>query len=488
MRTVLMTQGLALVILAIFMTFPALVEVIYGSHDYNVFLLTSFICLFLGSILVLTNQVDKYELKVKEVYLLTVLTWTSLSFFGALPFYFTSSVYHLSLTDAIFETVSGLTTTGSTVYVKLDEAPKGILLWRSLLVFLGGAGIVALGMTIFPFLRVGGMQLFQSESSDRSDKVFARVHQVGRAILITYLLLNILCAISFYLGGMDWFDAVNHAMAAIGTGGFSTHDASFGYFQSPKLEWIASFFMMLGGTPLLLIFYILMGKKPNRPLLSQAKAFWVGMGVVIIITTSWVYYSVPNMGFYEVLYKTTFNLTSIVTTTGFASTDYTLWGGFIIVLVYFLTIAGGCTGSTSGGIKIFRFQVMVQMLILYAKRLIYPNGVFQAKIGGKALSEEIMQSVVIFFALFALLFCVITLLLTITGLDIITSLAGAATSLSNVGPGLGDIIGPVGNFGPLNDQAIWVLTFGMVIGRLEIITLLVLCSKYFWQDFSMSSR
>lgn len=403
--------------------------------------------------------------------------------FAALPFYLTSTDYHLSFTDAVFESVSGLTTTGSTVYTGLDAAPRGILLWRSILEWIGGIGIVVFSMTIFPYLRIGGMQLFQSESSDRSDKILPRVGQITTVLFIVYIGLTSLNILAYYLAGMTGFDAINHGLTTISTGGFSTHDASFGYFESPVIQWLGTIFMIAGGTPLMLYFYFLLGKMPSRPLLSQAKAMYIGLALVSVIMALYLY-KTQNMPFEESLRLSAFNIVSVVTTTGYATTDYSLWGGFAIMGFYFLTIAGGCTGSTSGGIKIFRFQVMGKMLLLQIKKLVYPHGVFTEKIGGKPLTSDVISSVGTFFLLFCFLFCITAGGLALTGLDFITSMSGAATALANVGPRLGEIIGPAGNFVHISDTAKWILIFAMLAGRLEILTILVLFTRNFWQDFS----
>lgn len=482
MRTVFRTHGFLLILLSIFMLVPAVVDILDHNQDWVVFLISSFLCMFLGGILILANQNDGEKFQMKHAYFLTTTIWISISFFAALPFYFATSGYHLSMTDAMFESVSGFTTTGSTVYVKLDSAPRGILLWRSITQLIGGIGIVVLSMTVFPYLKVGGMQLFQSESSDRSDKILPRVQQVANASLAVYVLLIVLCTIAYKIGGMTTFDAINHSVATISTGGYSTHDTSFAYFESSFLQWSGTIFMILGGSPLLLFFYFVIGKKPNRPLLSQARSFWFGICLVSTLIALWISYYL-NMDFSDALRVSAFNVASIVTTTGFASADYTLWGGFIVIILYFLTIAGGCTGSTSGGIKIFRFQVMIKMLILQTKRLVKPNAIFSENIAGQKITDDVARSVGVFFILFICLFCITTIVLTLTGLDFITSLSGAATAIANVGPGFGSIIGPTGNFAPLSDPAKWMLTFAMLAGRLEIMTMLVLFTKGYWEDF-----
>jgi trk system potassium uptake protein TrkH len=483
MRTIFFTYGLCLIGLSFFMFFPMLADVSSPTHEWNVFALSQFFCFFLGGLMVFSSRSGHYTLRIRDAYLLTVTVWVGLSLFSALPFYFTAAKeYRLNFTDAVFEAVSGLTTTGSTVYTHLDAAPHGILLWRSILQWIGGIGIVVFSMTILPYLRVGGMQLFRSESSDNSDKILPHVHLIAGATLAVYTGLSLLIVFAYDLAGMSLFDAVNHAMTTISTGGFSTHDASFGYFKAPLMQWLGTLFMIAGGTPMMLYISLFVGRKNNSLLLYQAKAFWIGLTVVSLGLALWLWYTHTGWSFADALRQCAFNVTSVVTTTGFATTDYTLWGGLSVMAFYFLTIAGGCTGSTSGGIKIFRFQIVGKALMLELRRLISPHGVFPRDMGGKPLSYEVVSSVAIFIAMFCFIFCVLSLALLVTGLDFTTSLSGAATALANVGPGLGEVIGPAGNFTTVPDAAKWILVAGMLVGRLEIMTVLVLFSGSFWCD------
>lgn len=457
-------------------------ELFAHTQEWKVFALSQFFCFFLGGLFTLSSLSRNYTLSIRDAYILTVTVWSGLSLFSALPFYFTSvAAYKLDFTDAVFESVSGLTTTGATVYTGLDTAPRGILLWRSILEWIGGIGIIVFSMTILPFLRVGGMQLFRSESSDNSEKILPHVHQITGATMAVYLGLSVLIVFSYYFAGMTAFDAVNHAMTTISTGGFSTHDASFGYFETPLMQWLGTIFMVAGGTPMMLYISLFVARKNNSLLLYQAKAFWGGLAAVSCLLALWLW-SVRGGSFEEALRLCAFNVTSVVTTTGYATTDYTLWGGLSVMVFYFLTIAGGCTGSTSGGIKIFRFQIIGGAILWQIKRLIMPHGVFVHKMGGKPISHEVISSVAVFISVFCFIFFLLSLGLLLTGLDFTTSLSGAATALANVGPGLGGIIGPAGNFISLTDAAKWLLIAGMLIGRLEILTVLVLFSRSFWRD------
>ncbi|MHA1543672.1 MAG: TrkH family potassium uptake protein, partial [Alphaproteobacteria bacterium] len=426
---------------------------------------------------------ESLRLSVRQAFLLTALVWLGFSVISTLPFLFSASTYSLGFTDALFEAISGITTTGATVISGLDEAPQGLLIWRSLLQWLGGIGIVVYTMTILPYVQVGGMQVFRSESADHSEKILGRVRQVARAIGAVYLALTILCLGIFMLGGMTGFDAFNHALTTLSTGGFSTHDASFGYFNSGFLQWSAVVFMIAGGTPLLLYVSFFSKTATRSPLLSQAKVFWKGLVLIIAILVAYRFFSL-DLPFFEVLREVAFSLTSIVTTTGFVTSDYTLWGGVFVTAVYILMAIGGCTGSTSGGIKIFRLQILTKLSHLEIQRLSHPHGAFNVNLGGKKVESPIFRAIGNFMILFGVLFALVTLGLSFTGLDFMTSLSGAASAISNVGPGLGEVIGPAGNYASLDDPAKWILSFAMLAGRLEIFTLLVLFTPVFWRDFS----
>lgn len=482
MNVIFFTLGICLVGLGIFLVFPALLEMTEPTQDWGVFAVISFLCVFFGIGMMILNQRSRYNITVRQIYLMTSILWVVLPIVSGLPFYFTSTDYALSFTDSVFEGVSGMTTTGASVYAKLDVAPRGILLWRSMTIGIGGMGIIVLTMMILPFLRVGGMQLFQTESSDRTEKVMARTHHIAALTTITYLALCFLCALAYYWGGMSWFDAINHAMCTLATGGFSTHDLSFGYFNSALIQWIGVLFMMLGATPMLLYYTVLTRHAANRALLYQAKAYWLGMGLAVFAVAVYNCFN-EDMAFSTALTLSAFNIVSIGTTTGFASTDYNLWGPFALMVFYFITVTGGCSGSTSGGVKVFRLLVMTKMMLFNVKSMIKPHGVFSVRMGGMVIREDIMRAVSIFFLLYVFVFVVITLGLAATGLDLLTSTTATATTLSGAGPGLGPIIGPVGNYSTLTDVGKWLLVAAMILGRLEIMTVLVLLTKTFWQDF-----
>jgi trk system potassium uptake protein TrkH len=460
------------------MAIPALADIMTGNPDWLAFATSGFVGLFCGGLLILSSYRDRITLSVHQAFLLTTSSWIAASAFGALPFYF--SELEISYTDAFFETMSGLTTTGSTVLVGLDSMPAGILLWRSILHWVGGIGIIVMAVAILPYLRVGGMQLFRTESSDRSEKVLPGAAQIAAAITRVYALLTVLCTLAYWSCGMTAFEAVNHAMATLSTGGYSTFDASFGHFQQPALHWLATLFMLAGSLPFVL--YVQAMNKRNLPLLwqSQVHSLMVFLAVVIGVLSVWLSLS-KEMDFLVALRLVAFNVVSVVSTTGFATTDYTLWGAPAVMCFFFLTYIGGCTGSTAGGIKIFRFQVMSAAALIQARRLVHPHAVYIARYDGSPLPDEVMVSVANFVLLYVSSAVFLSVALGCLGLDFITAVSGAATALGNVGPGLGPIIGPAGNFSSLPDLAKWLLSMGMLLGRLEILTCLILFMPAFWR-------
>jgi trk system potassium uptake protein TrkH len=377
--------------------------------------------------------------------------------------------------------MSAITTTGSTVFVGLDQMPPGILLWRHIMQGLGGIGIIVVAMAILPLLRIGGMQLFRTESSDRSDKALPRARQVATSIVGVYVFLITACFICLWLAGMSSFDAICHALSSLATGGFSTHDASISYFNSPQIEGVLMFFMICGALPFVLYVQALHGRPLAIFTDSQVHWFLTTTAISILLMAYWVS-ETQSYDFITSLRYAAFNIISIITTTGFATSDYNQWGSLAVTFFFLLTVVGGCTGSTTGGIKIFRYQILYQVAKAQVQHLIHPHGIFRARFNNKPVAESASNSVLGFFILFAMCFQFITIALSFTGLDFITSMSAAATALANVGPGLGSVIGPSGNFVSLSDPAKWVLSFAMLIGRLELFTVLILFSPQFWKE------
>jgi trk system potassium uptake protein TrkH len=483
MAPVFYAFGWALTGFGAFLLVPLLWELQGPTGDWQVFAITAFISGFIGGALLIASRRDEIILSVRQTFVLTALVWVGFSIIAMFPFAFSATSYGMSGTDALFEAVSGISTTGATVMSGLDEAPKGLLVWRSVLQWLGGIGIVVYTMTILPYVQVGGMQVFHSETANFSEKITNRMGQVAAAIGAVYIGLTITCFVAYFSGGMTSFDAMNHAMTTVSTGGFSTHDASFGHYDSAWLEWWAVVFMIAGGTPLLLYVRFFRRRKFRGPLWSQTKVFWKTLFILLLVLTLFRLFT-SGGDFTTGLREVVFNITSIVTTTGYVTADYTLWGGVFITVVYILMAIGGCTGSTSGGIKIFRMQVLMKLSDLEIRRLSHPHGAFSAMLGGKKVKSPIFRAIGNFMMLYGLLFALVTLGLSFTGLDFMTSLSGAASALSNVGPGLGDVIGPMGTYAALEDPAKWILSFAMLAGRLEIFTFLVLFTPVFWREFA----
>ncbi|MFF7707932.1 TrkH family potassium uptake protein [Pseudomonas sp. NPDC007930] len=470
--------GIFLITLAVSMVVPMFTLVAYGrAFELRPFLWASALTFVAGAALVLRGRPEQVHLRPRDMYMLTVSSWVVVAVFAALPFLFTQ---HISYTDAFFESMSGITATGSTVLSGLDSMSPGILIWRSLLHWLGGIGFIGMAVAILPMLRIGGMRLFQTESSDRSDKVMPRSHMVAKFIVLVYVLFTLLGTLAFWLAGMSGFDAVNHAMSAISTGGFSTSDQSLAKWQQPAVHWVAVVVMILGSLPFTLYVATLRGNYRALWRDEQVRGFIALLLVCWAVLGTW-YWAHSNVPWYDALRHVAFNVTSVVTTTGFALGDYSLWGNFALMFFFYLGFIGGCSGSTAGGIKIFRFQVAYILLKASLNQLIHPRAVIRQQYNRHRLDEEIVRSVLTFSFFFGATIGLIALALGLMGLDWMTALTGAASTVSGVGPGLGDTIGPAGTFAPLPDAAKWLLSFGMLVGRLEIVTVLVLFMPAFWR-------
>ncbi|MEO3389240.1 TrkH family potassium uptake protein [Mesorhizobium sp. CAU 1741] len=481
MKPVLHMTGLVLLSMSGIMLFPMLVDVFYGSRDWQAFAASAVVTALIGSTLLYGSRGSlKAGFTLRQAFVLTPTSWFGVSAVSAMPFFFSEyGVVSGSLANSFFESVSGITTTGATVISNLERAPPGLLMWRALLQWVGGIGIIATAIAILPALGIGGMQLFRTESSDRSEKAMPRVRQIAMTIGSVYIGLTVTATLVYWLCGMRLFDAIAHALTSIATGGYSTSDLSFGAWNTNGIQWFAALFMLSGTVPFVL--YV-------RFIAGDYRAFWdrqirtlmIFLAVVVGSLGSWLALS-GQYGVEESFRHAAFNVVSVVTTTGFATTDYTLWGNAVIGIFFGLTFVGGCTGSTSGGIKIFRFEVLAVMLRGHFLRLIYPRGVFPRFYGERPLDSDVVGSVIAFFAVFFLCYSALTIALMGFGLDFLTSASGAATAVANVGPGLGAIIGPAGNFGPLPDGAKWLLSLGMLLGRLELFTVLVLFIPRFWR-------
>ncbi len=477
-RPIFHVAGLLLATLAAAMVVPMAADLADGHPDWVVFAGSSGLTMFIGVAMVLTSRGSKFRLGIHQAFLLTTGSWLVLTVFAALPFTFSS--LRLSYTDAFFEAMSGITTTGSTVITGLDTAPSGVLLWRALLQWLGGVGIIVMAVAVLPLLRIGGMQLFRTESSDRSDKVLPRVAQIATGVGLVYLGLTAGCAALLMLAGLGAFDAVAHAMTTIATGGFSTSDESLAGFANPAAEAIVTLFMLVGGLPFVLYLQAIRGNPGMLLRDGQVRAFIAIVACIMLVMVAWrtIDGAVPLL---QAFREISFNVASIVTGTGYTTAAYDGWGHFAAAVFFFIMFIGGCAGSTTCGIKVFRFQVLYATAEAQIHRLITPHGVFVPHFNRRPIDQEVAGSVMGFFFLFAATYAALVLALGALGLDFITAVSGAATAICNVGPGLGPVIGPTGTFAPLPDAAKWVLSAGMLLGRLELFTVLVLFTPYFWK-------
>ena len=448
------------------------------DRDAQAFLITSALAFAVGLPLAIATRKADFRLVPRQMYLLTVLSWIVISVVSALPFHMSS--LQMSVVDSVFEAISGVTTTGSTVMVDLHSVPLPVLLWRSLLQWMGGIGIIVMAVAIMPHLRVGGMRLFRSEASDKSEKFTARSSAVARSVGIVYLGLSVACAFFYWISGMDGFNAILHSMTTVSTGGFSTSDMSIRQFANPAVIWTSCTFMFLSGLPFVLLGQLVRGAP--KPILEDQQVRGYAKFVVsaILVTAAWLAYSY-GIPVSEALSLAAFNTISIITTTGYTNIDYNLWGGLAVGAFFFLTFTGACAGSTAGGIKIFRFQIGMLMLRNQVRSMVHPRVISSSFYNGKPISEDIVTSVIAFSFVFAGTVAIVAVALSITGLDLITSLSGAATAVANVGPGLGDTIGPSGNFLALSDPAKWIIIVAMLAGRLEILTVLVIFTPVFWR-------
>ncbi len=477
-RPINLVIGLLLSTLAVGMLFPALADLATGSPGWRAFLISAGLTFFVGVSMTLASRGGKIAFSVRQAFAMTTLSWILLTFFAALPFMF--SELNLSLTDAFFEAMSGFTTTGSTVITGLDTAPSGILLWRALLQWLGGVGIIVMAIAVLPLLRVGGMQLFQTESPGRSEKAMPRTTQIASAIGVAYLGLTTVLVVAYQAAGMTGFEALVHAMTTVSTGGFSTSDGSMGYFNNARIDAIATVGMFMSGMPFLLYFRTIQGNRGALFRDTQVQWFTSITALAVVLMSGWLWLHNGFDPFQAVRYAA-FNVVSTISGTGYATTDYSLWGGFAVSIFFFIMFIGGCAGSASCGIKIFRFQVLYASARSQLRHLLQPHGVFIPYYNRRPISDEVITSVLSFFFVFGVCFALLAMGLGMLGLDFLTAVSSAATAISNVGPALGPITGPAGTFQPLPDAAKWLLSAGMLLGRLELFTVLVLFTRSFWQ-------
>ncbi len=478
-RSILNILGLLLCIESLAMLIPMLVDLYYGNYDWVQFFYSSLLTFIIGIVLYFSFRKKNIKLSIRQAFVLTISSWLLIALFGSIPFIY--SVSSLSYTDAFFESVSGITTTGATVISNLDSLSEGILIWRSLLQWFGGIGIIVLAMAILPTLQIGGMQLLHMEHDDPYEKTIPKINRFVLELFLLYIILSIICAILYFISGMSPFDSIVHAMTTISTGGFSSHNESFGYFNSFKIETISIIFMIIGSLPFVL--YIQFFHNQQKSILKddQVKLFFIISAITIIITTFWIQ-NTKSLDILTSFRMSLFNIISILTGTGYSSNNFSNWGSFGLVIMMIIMFIGGCAGSTTGGIKIFRLQILFRGAISQIKKLTHPHAVIVMRFNGKAVNENTYNSVMGFFFMYIFLFILSAISLSFFNLDFLTAFSSAASAISNVGPGLGDIVGPSSNYSDINNGAKWILSATMIVGRLEIFTVLVLFSANFWKN------
>jgi len=471
--------GLLLMVFSLTMAVPIVIALVNGETDLSAFISAFLITLVTGFLIWFPFHRTRRELRTRDGFIITALFWTVLSLFGALPFHLAPTV-SLSVTDAVFEAVSGLTTTGATVMTGIDDLPLALLYYRQQLQWLGGMGIIVLAVAILPMLGIGGMQLYRAETPGpvKDTKLTPRITETAKALWYIYASLTLVCAMFYWLAGMSLFDAICHSFSTVAIGGFSTHDASIGFFNNPWVEMVAVVFMILSGANFALHFV----SWQRRSLLSYFKDsefqfYLLLLGIISVITCAMLIYD----GTYaplRAIRSGVFEVVSIATTTGFATADFSVWPGMLPFLLFVAAFAGGCAGSTGGGMKVIRVLLLMKQGVREVKRLIHPNGVFTIKLGLQPVRERVIEAVWGFFSIYMLVFVLMLMALMATGLDQVTAWSAVGATLNNLGPGLGEVSAHYGN---INDTAKWVLCFSMLLGRLEVFTLIVLFSPMFWR-------
>ncbi|PPR50691.1 MAG: Trk system potassium uptake protein TrkI [Alphaproteobacteria bacterium MarineAlpha5_Bin5] len=477
-RSILNILGLLLCIESIAMIIPMLFDLLNNNNDWKQFFYSSIFTFFIGLVLFISFKKKQLKIDLRQAFVLTITSWILIAIFGAIPFIYTSS--SLSYTDAFFESVSGITTTGATVITNLDVLPEGILIWRSLLQWFGGIGIIVLAMAILPTLQIGGMQLLHMEHDDPYEKTIPKINKFVLEIFVLYVCLTLICCLLYYFNGMSGFDAIIHCMTTISTGGFSNHNLSFAYYNSQSIEYIGVLFMIIGSLPFVIYLQVIHGQKNSILKDDQIRLFFIILIIIIFCTILWLINN-QSLDFYSSFRIAIFNIISILTGTGYSSSNFSNWGSFGLVIMIVIMFVGGCAGSTTGGIKIFRLQLLFRGAKAQIKKLTQPHAVLMMRFNGKTVTENTYNSIMGFFFMYIFLFILSAISLSFFSLDFLTSFSAAASAISNVGPGIGETIGPLGTYASIQNGAKWILSFTMLIGRLEIFTILVLFSFNFWK-------
>tara|TARA_B100000963_G_scaffold345066_1_gene348713 strand:- start:442 stop:1890 length:1449 start_codon:yes stop_codon:yes gene_type:complete len=478
-KTVFFLIGILLVVLGASMLAPYAIQILHNEESHS-FVSASCVTIFIGVLFILANLEKEFKLNLRQTFLFSSLAWVMVAAFGSLPFLL--STENFTISESFFESMSGITTTGATIISDLDNSPKSILLWRAIMQWLGGIGIVVMAITILPLLKVGGMQLFKMEGPDSTEKILPRTIEVATIIISTYIALTFVCGLFYWFFGMTVFDSVSHAMTTIATGGFSTHNDSIGFFKNSNIEIVASVFIILGSIPFISYLKFAQGNKNIFFQDVQIKGLIYLLAISILIMFVYLVFINYESSLLDKIRISSFNVISILSGTGYVTDDFGLWGKFSLIFFLLLMFIGGCAGSTACGIKIFRLQMLLIFLKNQIKKLVSPNSVIITKYNNQKISDTFINSVIIFIFTFLFIFLIIAMLLSISGLDLITSISGAASSISNVGPGLGEIIGPNGNYKEIPNLSKWILSAGMLLGRLELFAVLVLFFPSFWRN------
>lgn len=472
--------GILLIVLGIAMAIPGILEIFLHNHNWLAFISSSAFTITCGAVLALGSRVKFTHVSMKQAFCITTLSWSVLSAFAAIPLYI--SPIHASYAAAYFEAMSGLTTTGATAFSHVDLMPWGVLLWRSLLHWIGGIGIVVIAVAILPILKVNGMQLIKTEFTDTIDKELPKAVQIATSLILIYVVLSALCAIFLWIAGMSTFDAINYAMSAVSTGGFATHDSSLGYYHNQVYNMILVVFMIAGSLPFLVYLQAILGKPTMLYKNSQIQWFF---GVLATATLLVYLGRILNPSFHghlgDAFCTVLFNVTSLLTCTGLVYTNYGAWGHAVLPVILLVTLLGGCSGSTASGLKMFHLEVLYQVTKAQIKQLIRPHGIFHIYYNKKPVPINVVQSVLGLFFVYCVTYFIFSILFSFTGLDFISSFSTSATLLANTGPGLGDLVGPSGNFSVLSPLAMWLSSLEMLLGRLDIFTVVVLFSPIFWE-------
>ena len=472
--------GWMAICLSFAMLFPLVLSIFSGDGNWIAWAISLGLTLLFGTILILATFVKniyEFDTNNRQTFLMILSIYALLPLFGALPFVFGEP--NLTIIDAYFETTSGLTTTGATVITNLENMPKGILLWRGLLQWIGGIVIIIFAMTILPRFKVAGAQFIMERNYDKMDNVLPDASTTAKWIMISYLVITILCFLSYNFAGLSIFDSLVHSMTTVATGGFGNYDRSF-FDLAPRAEYVAIVFMIAASIPFILYVESIRGSRQAVIKDSQTRFFFLIVVVIAVVLVTWLI-NVNGFEAEQAFRKALFNGISILTGTGYVSDDYNNWGAFPIVVFFLIGLIGGCAGSTSCSIKVFRYQLLIAGIVAQIKKIITPNAIVPAKIGNRKIPNETLTSVILFFFMFMFTLVIMALLLSLTGLDFITSISGSAAAQANIGPGLGDIIGPSGNYQSLNDAAKIILSVTMIIGRLEFLVVYVIVSLKFWQ-------